>query len=115
MSRFGSEACFAMHAGVAPIPASSGNTTRVRLARGGNRQLNAALYRIALTQRRLPGPGQDLYQRLRSNGKTTKEATRILKRRIARRVYQTLRTTANPTPQTRPLDIGASYAPPGVR
>jgi transposase len=54
--RFRSEACFAMHAGVAPIPASSGRTDRHRLARGGNRQLNAALHRIAVTQARLDGP-----------------------------------------------------------
>jgi transposase len=49
-TRFRSEACFAMHAGVAPILASSGKTNRHRLARGGNRQLNAALHRIAVTQ-----------------------------------------------------------------
>nr|WP_225924553.1 transposase [Pseudonocardia abyssalis] len=47
--RFRSEACFAMHAGTAPVPASSGRTRRHRLARGGNRQLNAALHRIAIT------------------------------------------------------------------
>jgi len=57
--RFRSEACFAMHAGVAPIPASSGRTQRHRLARGGNRQLNAALHRIAVTQARLDCPGRD--------------------------------------------------------
>ena len=59
-ARFRSEACFAMHAGVAPIPASSGRTDRHRLARGGNRQLNAALHRIAVTQIRLDGLGQRL-------------------------------------------------------
>ena len=46
-----------MHAGVAPILASSGKTNRHRLARGGNRQLNAALHRIAVTQTRLDGLG----------------------------------------------------------
>src|SRR5215217_3988103 len=50
-----SEACFAMHAGVPPIPASSGRTDRHRLCRGGNRQLNAAIHRIAITQLRLGG------------------------------------------------------------
>jgi transposase len=55
VARFRSEACFAMHAGAAPIPASSGRTNRHRLARGGNRQLNAALHRIAVTQIRLDG------------------------------------------------------------
>ena len=46
--RFRSEACFARHAGTAPIPASSGNTTRHRLHRGGDRQLNRAIHIIAL-------------------------------------------------------------------
>jgi transposase len=92
VSRFRSESCFAMHAGVAPIPASSGKTTRYRLARGGNRQLNAALHRIALSQIRLGGPGSVYYQRRRGNGDTTMEAMRALKRRLARVVYGLLRT-----------------------
>jgi transposase len=69
-TRFRSEACFAMHAGVVPIPASSGRTTRYRLARGGNRQLNTALHRIALTQTRLDGPGRAYYQRRLAAGNT---------------------------------------------
>jgi transposase len=92
VSRFRSESCFTMHAGVAPIPASSGKTTRDRLARGGNRQLNAALHRIALNQIRLGGPGSVYYQRRRCNGDTTMEAIRALKRRLARVVYGLLRT-----------------------
>ena len=60
VGRFRSEACFAMHAGVAPIPVSSGRTDRHRLCRGGNRQLNAAIHRIAITQLRLAGPGSGL-------------------------------------------------------
>jgi transposase len=68
VARFRSEACFAMHAGVAPIPVSSGRTDRHRLSRGGNRQLNAALHRIAITQLRLSGPGQRYYQRRRAQG-----------------------------------------------
>lgn len=89
-ARFRSEACFAMHAGVAPIPASSGKTNRHRLARGGNRQLNAALHRIAVTQIRLDGPGRAYYQRRRAQGDTTMEALRALKRRLARVVYNLL-------------------------
>jgi transposase len=89
-SRFRSEACFAMHAGVAPIPASSGKTDRYRLARGGNRQLNAALYRIAITQIRIAGDGQDYYQRRRAAGNTGPEAIRALKRRLARVVFNLL-------------------------
>ena len=89
--RFRSEACFAMHAGAAPIPASSGRTERHRLARGGNRQLNAALHRIAVTQTRLPDSlGQAYYQRRRAAGDTTMEALRALKRRLARVVFNTL-------------------------
>ncbi len=91
ISRFRSEACFAMHAGAAPIPASSGNTTRHRLARGGNRQLNACLHRIAITQIRHPGPGSVYYQRRRANGDTSMEAIRALKRRLARVVYNLLK------------------------
>ena len=76
---------------MAPIPASSGKTTRYRLARGGHRQLNAALHRIALSQIRLGGPGSVYYQRRRGNG-ATMEAMRALKRRLARVVYGLLRT-----------------------
>jgi transposase len=96
VARFRSEACFAMHADVAPIPASSGRTDRHRLCRGGNRQLNAALHRIATTQLRLRGPGQAYDQRRRAQGDGTGEAVRALKRRIARAVYQRLRATLPP-------------------
>ncbi len=92
-SRFRSEACFAMHAGAAPIPASSGETNRHRLARGGNRQLNAALHRIAVTQIRLDGLGRTYYRRRRAAGDTTMEALRALKRRLARIVFNQLRPT----------------------
>lgn len=95
-SRFRSEACFAMHAGVAPIPASSGRTNRHRLARGGNRQLNCALHRIAVTQTRLDGLGRTYYQRRREQGDTSMEALRALKRRLARVVF----TLLQPAPDT---------------
>lgn len=91
VARFRSEACFAMHAGVAPIPVSSGRTDRHRLCRGGNRQLNAAIHRIAITQLRLAGPGQSYYRRRRAQGDRTGDAVRALKRRIARAVYQQLK------------------------
>jgi transposase len=71
VARFRSEACFAIHAGVAPIPASSERTDRHRLSRGGNRQLNAAIHRIAITQLRLAGPGQTYYRRRRAQGDGT--------------------------------------------
>jgi transposase len=103
--RFRSEACFAMHAGTAPVPASSGRTQRHRLARGGNRQLNAALHRIAITQTRLSGSlGQVYYQRRRGNGDTKMEALRALKRRLARVVFGLL------TPTTTSADDAAPAA-----
>jgi len=104
MARFRSEACFAMHAGVAPIPASSGRTQRHRLARGGNRQLNAALHRIALTQVRMSGSlGHAYHQRRRTAGDTSKEALRALKRRLARVVYGRLTNTATPAADGHPI------------
>lgn len=103
ITRFGSEAAYARHAGAAPIPAWSGNTTgRVRLSRCGNRQLNAGLHRIAITQIRHPGPGQTYYRKKIAEGKTKKEALRCLKRFIARDVVQRLRTdhqTSHQSPQ----------------
>jgi transposase len=96
-SRFRSEACFAMHAGVAPIPASSGKTDRHRLARGGNRQLNAALHRIGVTQIRLDGPGRQYYEHRRANGDTKMEALRALKRRLARAVFTRLNPSTSAT------------------
>jgi transposase len=103
-ARFRSEAAFAMHAGAAPIPASSGKTNRHRLARGGNRQLNAALHRIAVTQIRLDGLGRAYYQRRRANGDTTMEALRALKRRLARVVFHLL----NPTNTAAPACLSAA-------
>ena len=89
--RFRSEACFAMNAGVAPIPVWSGNTVgRVRLNRGGNRQLNAALHRIAITQVRLGGLGKAYYDHRRATGDSSTEAYRALKRKLARVVFNTL-------------------------
>ena len=102
ITRFRSEACFAMHAGAAPIPASSGRTARHRLARGGNRQLNAALHRIAVTQIRLDGPGRTYYQHRRDGGDTTMEALRALKRRLARTVFNLLQHQQPATPDLHP-------------
>lgn len=104
IGRFKSADAFACHAGVAPIPAWSGATQgQMRLSRSGNRQLNAALHRIALTQIRMPDShGHAYYQRLIAAGKTKAAARRCLKRRIARRVYQALladHQTPNQAPQ----------------
>lgn len=93
VSRFKSEAAFARHAGIAPIPVWSGNTAgRVRLTRSGNRQLNAAIHRIAVTQIRLNGLGKTYYEKKKAEGMSTPEALRCLKRRLARIVFNHLTT-----------------------
>ena len=79
-----------MLAGVAPIPASSGQTQRMRLNRGGNRQLNRALHGIALAQIRTHPPAKAFLARKRAEGKTWREAVRALKRHLARVVFRLL-------------------------
>ncbi|TMB76394.1 MAG: IS110 family transposase [Chloroflexi bacterium] len=74
VSRFRSKAASAMNNGTAPVPASSGNQMRHRLNRGGNRQLNAAMHRIAVTQLSRPGPAKDYVARRLANGNTKTEA-----------------------------------------
>ena len=92
VSRFRSEAAFARHARVTPIPHWSGpRQVRLMAARLGNRQLNAALYRIAVTQIRHNGPAEAYYRRRRSSGDSHAEALRRIERRIARSVYGRLR------------------------
>ena len=94
IERFRSQAKLARLAGVAPIPASSGNRTRFRLDRGGNRQLNAAFHRIAVTQLRCHQPAKDYVARRLAEGKTKREALRCLKRHLVRTVFNTM---VNPT------------------
>jgi transposase len=94
IERFRSPAKLARMAGVAPIPASSGNRTRFRLDRGGNRQLNAAFHRIAVTQLRCHQPAKDYVARRLAEGKTKREALRCLKRHLVRTVFNTM---MNPT------------------
>jgi transposase len=93
--RFATAAKLARAAGVAPIPASSGNTQRQRLDQGGNRQINAALHRVIVTRARCHQPTRDYIDRRRSEGKSTREAIRCLKRYLARRVWRLLQP---PTP-----------------
>ena len=90
VERFSSPAAFAMLAGVAPIPASSGESQRMRLNRGGNRRLNRALYTIALVQAWHHPPARAYMARKRSEGMSWKEALRCLKHRIARPVFRLL-------------------------
>ena len=88
--RFRSAAAFAMACGVAPIPASSGNTQRHRLNRGGNRQLNRALHTVALTQTRESGPTRTFLERKRAEGRTWWEGMRSLKRHLADVVFRAM-------------------------
>jgi transposase len=93
VDRFKTDAQLARHGGVVPLEASSGRTQRHRLDRGGNRQLNAALYRIAITQARYHPPARDYLERKRSEGKSKREALRCLKRQLVRVVFQTLKAS----------------------
>jgi transposase len=88
--RFASDAKLARTAGVAPIPVSSGKTNRHRLDRGGNRQINATIHRIAVTRLRCHRETQDYIARKRAEGKSTKEAIRCLKRHLTRRIWHLL-------------------------
>ncbi len=91
VSRFRSSAAFAMHNGTAPIPVWSGNQERHRLNRGGNRQLNVALHRIAITQMRLGGAAATYVARRLAMGNTKTESIRALRRQISDEVYRRLR------------------------
>jgi transposase len=97
VGRFRSRAAFAMHNGTAPVPVWSGNSQRHRLNRGGNRQLNTALHRIAITQLRRDGPGRDYLQRRIAAGDTKTEAIRALRRRISDEVYRRLHADQRPS------------------
>lgn len=91
VNRFRSSSAFAMHNGTAPIPVWSGNHERHRLNRGGNRQLNVALHRIAITQMRLGDPAAAYIARRLAMGNTKTEAIRALRRQISDEVYRRLR------------------------
>ena len=95
IDRFQTDAQLARHSGVAPLQASSGRVQRHRLDRGGNRQLNCALYRIAITQARYHPPARAYLERKQTEGKSRREAIRCLKRILIRTVFNTLK--ASPT------------------
>jgi transposase len=98
IERFRSEAKLARLAGIAPIPASSGARHRMRLHRGGNRQLNAAFHRIVVTQMRVHQPAKVYIARKIAEGKTKREAMRCLKRHLVRTIYNTMTPTLDETP-----------------
>lgn len=88
--RLRSEAAFARLAGAAPIPASSGQTIRHRLDRGGDRQLNRALHTIIVSRRKHDPATIAYVQRRVAEGKSVREAIRCLKRYLARHLYRQL-------------------------
>jgi len=89
ITRFKSRDAYAMWAGVAPIPVWSANNQRFRLNRGGNRQTNAAIHRIAITQIRIHPDAQTFIARRLETGSTKREALRLLKRKLSNVVYRT--------------------------
>jgi transposase len=98
ITRFKSRDAYAMWAGVAPIPVWSANQERFRLNRGGNRQTNAALHRIAITQIRIHPDAQAFIKRRLETGSTKREAIRLLKRKLANVAYRNLLKDTKQTP-----------------
>jgi transposase len=90
VGRFRSKDAYARHNGTAPLPAWSGNPARHRLSRTGNRQLNCAIHRIAVTQKRCHPPAQAYLKNRATAGDTPTEALRALKRRLSDIIYRTL-------------------------
>ena len=94
IGRIASKARFARMNGTAPIPASSGQTQRHRLNRGGNRRLNHTLHMMALTQARMDPRARAYVERRRGEGRTKRDAVRALKRHLSDVVYQQFRADA---------------------
>lgn len=105
--RFRSRHAFARHNGTAPLPVWSGNRERHRLSRSGNRQLNAALHRIAITQAHHDDRARTFLDRRRLGGDTTSESIRALKRRLSDVVYRALLSDAAAVSEVHP---GAAMA-----
>ena len=95
--QFKSDASFALQAGIAPIPCSSGQHRQYRLNRGGDRQLNRALHVIAVTRARVDPETKAFLERKQAEGKTNKGALRCLKRHLARRFHHLLTLPAQTT------------------
>jgi transposase len=94
LGRIRSEAAFASLAGVKPIPASSGNTVRHRINRGGDRRLNRALHMAIVTRMRMDTKTRAYVERRTAEGRTLREIRRCLKRYLARDIYRRLNATA---------------------
>lgn len=98
--RLRNEAAFASLAGVSPIPASSGNTVRHRLNRGGDRRLNRALHMAVITRMAHDPETRTYVDRRRAEGRSNREIRRVLKRYLARQLFRLLNATASPCRQT---------------
>lgn len=107
--RYRSDASFARQAGVAPIPASSGQRNQLRLDRGGDRQLNRALHMIAITRARHDPATKEYLARKEAEGKTKKGALRCLKRHLARRFHHLLRLPSDP-PRSHKKPLTANFS-----
>lgn len=112
MGRFRSDAQLARHAGCAPLEASSGNQRRHRYSRRGNRQLNCALPRIAVTQARVHPDARTYLARKRAEGKSTSEALRDLKHHLVRAVWRALRDSERISPSPNMGEIKMSTPAP---
>ena len=88
--RFATDAKLARAGGIAPIPVSSGNTNRHRLARGGNREIITAIHRIAITRMRCHPETKTYIARKRAEGRTSTEAIRCVKRHLTHRIWHLL-------------------------
>jgi len=104
IERFAGPAQLARYGGVAPVPVSSGAHQRHRLDRAGNRQLNCALHRMAVTQARVHPPAQEYLARKAAEGKSPREARRCLKRHLVNVIF---RTMSERTSATGPLPAAA--------
>jgi transposase len=111
ITRFKPNDAYARHNGTAPLPVWSSNKARHRLSRTGNRQLNAALHRVAMTQAHWHPPAQALMARRKAAGNSGREALRILKRHLSDAVYTALRTNAATKINIAALDRGARDRP----
>jgi len=101
--RFRSKDAYARHSGTAPLPVWSSNKAHHRLSRTGNRQLNAALHRVAMTQAHWHPAAKELMARRKSGGDSGREALRVLKRRLSDVVYAALHEDLTANQQTDPI------------
>ena len=108
VGRFRSAAAFARYNGSAPLEVWSGNAERHRLSRTGNRQVNLALHRIAITQVRLGGQGKAYVKHRRELGDTKTEAIRALRRRISDEVFRRMRADETRRAAVTPIAAAAA-------